>query len=118
MAVQDGSSAIDAVNADAVSKSFKELKKYADNVTALMDVQNKRVDALVVDEVVGRYYVAKKPAEYTVLADNFGTEEYGVGFRKDDAALQQKIQKALDSMKADGTSAKIATKWFGKDIVK
>ena len=119
VAVQDGSSAVEAVEAEPnVAKSFKELKKYADNVTALMDVSAKRVDALVVDEVVGRYYVAKKPNEYKVLEDNFGTEQYGVAFRKEDQALQQKIQKALDSMKADGTSAKIATKWFGKDVGK
>lgn len=116
--IQDGSSAVDAVESDPVGKSFKELKKYADNVTALLDLANKRVDAVVVDEVVGRYYVAKKPQEYTVLDDNFGTEEYGVGFRKDDVQLQQKIQAALNDMKADGTSAKIATKWFGKDIIK
>lgn len=116
--VQDGSSAIPAIEADAVSKSFKELKKYGDNVTALMDLGTKRIDAVVVDEVVGRYYVAKKPTEYVVLEDNFGTEEYGVGMRLEDAALQAKLQEALDSMKADGTSAKIANQWFGKDIVK
>lgn len=117
--VQDGSSAVEAIEAEPdVAKSFKELKKYGDNVTALMDVSAKRVDALVVDEVVGRYYVAKKPNEYKVLDENFGTEQYGVAFRKDDQVLQKKIQTALDSMKADGTSAKIATKWFGKDVIK
>lgn len=117
--VQDGSSAVDAIEAHAdVAKSFAELKKYPDNVTALMDVAAKRVDALVVDEVVGRYYVAKKPDEYKILKDNFGTEEYAVAFRKNDTELAQQIQSALDSMKADGTSAKIAKKWFGKDIVK
>lgn len=117
--VQDGSSAVDAIEANGdVAKSFADLKKYPDNVTALMDVAAKRVDAVVVDEVVGRYYVAKKPDEYRVLKDNFGTEEYAVAFRKDDTELAQKIQSALDSMKADGTSAKIAQKWFGKDIVK
>lgn len=116
--VQDGSSAVPAIEADAVSKSFKELKKFGDNVTALMDLSSKRLDAVVVDEVVGRYYVAKKPAEYVVLGDNFGTEEYGVGMRKEDEALQKQLQTALDAMKADGTSAKIANKWFGKDIIK
>ncbi|UOO93285.1 amino acid ABC transporter substrate-binding protein [Vitreoscilla stercoraria] len=116
--VQDGSSAVPAIEADAVAKSFKELKKYGDNVTALMDLGVKRIDAVVVDEVVGRYYVAKKPTEYVVLEDNFGTEEYGVGMRLEDAALQAKLQEALDNMKADGTSAKIANQWFGKDIVK
>lgn len=117
--VQNGSSAVDAVEADApVVKSFAELRKYPDNVTALMDVSTKRLDALVVDEVVGRYYVSKKPNEYKVLNDDFGTEEYAVAFRKDDTELAQKIQSALDGMKEDGTSAKIAQKWFGKDIVK
>ena len=116
--VQDGSSAVPAIEADAVSKSFKEMKKYGDNVTALMDLGTKRIDAVVVDEVVGRYYVAKKPTEYAVLEDNFGTEEYGVGMRKEDAALQTKLQTALDAMKADGSSAKIATQWFGKDVTK
>lgn len=116
--VQDGSSAVPAIEADEVSKSFKELKKYGDNVTALMDLGTKRIDAVVVDEVVGRYYVAKKPTEYVVLEDNFGTEEYGVGMRLEDKALQEKLQAALDAMKADGTSAKIANQWFGKDIIK
>ena len=117
--VQDGSSAVDAVNKDAeAAKSLKELKKFSDNVTALMDLSAGRLDAIVVDEIVGRYYVAKKPGEYRVLEENFGTEDFGVGTRKDDAELMGKIDKALDDMKADGTAATISTKWFGKDILK
>ena len=117
--VQDGSSAIDAIGKDeATAKSFKELKKFSDNVTALMDLSAGRLDALVVDEVVGRYYTSKKPGEYRVLEENFGTEDYGVGTRKEDGELMAKLQKALDEMKADGSAATISTKWFGKDIVK
>ncbi len=117
--IQDGSSAVDAVEKEAaVAASFKELKKYGDNVTALLDLNMGRVDAVVLDEVVGRYYTAKRPGEYEVLEENFGTEEYGVGLRKDDAELLAKLNQALDAMKSDGTSAKIATEWFGKDIIK
>ncbi len=116
---QEGSSAVDAVKKeDAVFKSFKEFKTFGDNVTALMDLSAGRLEAVVVDEVVGRYYVAKKPEEYRVLDENFGTEEYGVGVRKDDTALLEKLDKAMADMKADGTSARIATQWFGKDIIK
>ncbi|WP_341647881.1 amino acid ABC transporter substrate-binding protein [Thauera humireducens] len=85
--IQDGSSAIDAVQKDPVATSFKELKKFGDNVTALMDLTTGRLDAVVLDEVVGRYYTAKKPGEYVVLDDHFGTEEYGVGTRNDDTEL-------------------------------
>lgn len=117
--VQDGSSAVDAIQKDAdTAKSIKEIKKFGDNVTALMDLSAGRLDALVVDEVVGRYYTAKKPGEYRVLDENFGTEDYGVGTRKDDTELMAKLQKAMDEMKADGAAATISTKWFGKDIVK
>ena len=117
--VQDGSSAVDAIQKDGeAAKAIKEIKKFGDNVTALMDLSAGRLDALVVDEVVGRYYTAKKPGEYRVLDENFGTEDYGVGTRKDDTELMAKLQKAMDEMKADGTAATISTQWFGKDIVK
>nr|MBP7526203.1 amino acid ABC transporter substrate-binding protein [Propionivibrio sp.] len=117
--VQDGSSAVEAVQKDeATAKSIKELKKFGDNVTALMDLSAGRLDALVVDEVVGRYYTSKKPGEYRVLDENFGTEDYGIGTRKDDTELMAQIDKAMDDMKADGAAATISTKWFGKDIVK
>ena len=116
---QEGSSAVDAVKKeDSVFTSFKEFKTFGDNVTALMDLATGRLDAVVVDEVVGRYYVAKKPADYAVIEEHFGTEDYGVGVRKDDTDLHSRLDKALDEMKKDGTAATIANKWFGKDVTK
>jgi len=44
--------------------------------------------------------------------------QFGVGFRKDDQALRDKVQKALDEMRQDGTMAKISQKWFAADITK
>ena len=117
--VQDGSSAVEAIQKDNnAEKTFKDLKKFGDNVTALLDLSAGRLEALVVDEVVGRFYISKKPGEYRVLEENFGTEDYGVGTRKDDTELMSKIQEAFDAMKKDGEAAKISEKWFGKNIVK
>lgn len=116
---QDGSSSVEAVEKDAGTlKSFKEFKKFPDNVAALMDLKTGRLDAVVVDEIVGRYYTSKKSGEYAILTEHFGSEEYGVGLRKEDKELQTKLQKALDDMKKDGTSANISKKWFDADIVK
>jgi len=116
---QEGSSAVDAVKSDAaVFQSLSDLKTFGDNVTALMDLSTGRLDAVVADEVVGRYYVGKKPEEYRVLDEHFGAEEYGVGVRRDDTELLAKLDQALTAMKADGSAAKIAEQWFGKDIVK
>ena len=111
--VQDGSSAVDAIAKDeAVSKSIKELKNFGDNVTALMDLTTGRLDAVVVDEVVGRYYTSKKPGEYRILEENLGAEEYGVGIRLEDTALLAKLDETLEAMRADGTAKTIYAKWF------
>ena len=51
--------------------------------------------------------------KYIVLEDNFGAEEYAIGFRKDDYALAAKVQEILDEMGKDGTAGTISEKWFG-----
>ena len=116
---QEGSSAVTAIEKDKeLSSKFKETKLFGDNIAALMDVETGRLDAVVVDEVVGRYLVNKKPENYVVLAEDFGTEEYGVGFRKDDEATRNKVNDMLTEMKKDGKAAEIAQKWFGADVIK
>ncbi len=116
--LQLGSSSEAALSADTnTSKSLKEVKKYSDNTEALMDLKQGRLDAVVVDEVVGRYYLSKKSGIYKTLNDDFGKEDYGVGIRKTDSSFKEELDKALDSMKADGTADKISQKWFGKNII-
>lgn len=118
VATQAGSSGALAVKKDTETfNSFKELVEFGNFTEALLDLSTGRVEAVVVDEVVGRYYVAKKPGMYTILEDHFGTEQYGVGARKADTAFLNELQKALDSMNADGTAKAISEKWFGADIV-
>ncbi|HBM81768.1 MAG TPA: amino acid ABC transporter substrate-binding protein, partial [Clostridiaceae bacterium] len=90
---------------DAVTmNSLKKIRKFSNNTEALMDLANGRIDAVVVDEVVGRYYISKKPGVYSVLEDNLGEESYGVGIRKEDKDFREALDKALDDMKDDGTA--------------
>jgi polar amino acid transport system substrate-binding protein len=120
--VQEGSSAVDAIEKEpAVLKSFKSLRKYSDNVKALLDLSLGRLDAVVLDEIVARYYVHKKPGEYVIIEganQTFGAEQYGVGMRQDDKALLTKVNEALDKLHGNGEEAKISQKWFGADIAK
>lgn len=116
--IQAASSAIEAVEKDEVTAaSIKELVQFDNNSDALLDLKSGRLDAVVVDEVVGRYYLAKHADAYQVLEENFGSEDFGIGVRKTDKAFLAELQKALDAMKADGTSAEISKKWFGEDIM-
>ena len=97
----------------------KEVKKYPDYVAAFMDLENGRLDAVIGDEIVGRYYMSKHPEELEALDVVVGpTSEFGIAFAKDNTALRDEVQKVLDEMKKDGTIAKISTEWFTKDITK
>lgn len=117
--LQLGSSSFDAVSADPISKEFKEIKKYSTNVEALLDLEAGRIDAVVLDEIVARYYIAQKEKKdnktiFKVLDGDFGKEEYGIGIRKEDSELKKAIDEKLDEMKKDGSYDKIYEKWFGK----
>ena len=58
-----------------------------------------------------------KKSDYLVLDENFGTEDYALGFRKGDNALTLKVQEILDEMIKDGAAAKISKEWFGEDKI-
>ena len=117
---QSGSSAEEYFdNNPDVVKTFGELKKYSDYIAAFMDLENGRLDAIVADEITGRYYMSKHPNIFEALDVTVGpVSTFGIGFRKDDTELRNSVQKVLDEMKADGTMAQISTKWFDADITK
>lgn len=60
--LQKGSTALDALMADPIHEQVKEIPEYPENVSAFMDLQTGRIDALVIDEVVG-YYLLENGVE-------------------------------------------------------
>ena len=59
-----------------------------------------------------------QPAEkYTVLSEDFGAENYAIGFRRGDDALAKKVSDILAEMTEDGKAGEIAKKWFGSDVM-
>ena len=106
VAVQKESSAYDAVIKDTqfVNSLGEEIIQFDTNNEAFMDLEAKRVDAIVVDEVLARYYMKLRGEEkYSVLQEDFGKEQYGIGMRKEDKILLEKINNAMEEMKNDGT---------------
>lgn len=115
--LQSMSSAADALKADPIANKVKSVTEYADNVLALADLKNRRVDAVVIDEVVIDYYMTKEKDQYKVLKETLAPEEYGVGVKKGNEKLLEELQKAMDELIADGTAAEISVKWFGEDKI-
>ncbi|WP_294394682.1 amino acid ABC transporter substrate-binding protein [uncultured Clostridium sp.] len=118
---QNQSTAVDAVEADGdIMSTFDggNLVTFDDNNKALMDLESGRLDAIVVDEILARYYIkARGEEKYKILTDNFGDEQYGVGMRKGDTKFVEAFNKALDEVIEDGEATKISEKWFNEDIV-
>ena len=104
---------------DALKNSFKDFKTYGDYISAFMDLENGRLDAVVCDEIVGRYYMAKHADKIDAINVVVGpTSEFGIAFAKDNTALRDEVQKAFDEIVADGTAKKISEEWFGADLIK
>ncbi|NLK44867.1 MAG: amino acid ABC transporter substrate-binding protein [Tissierellia bacterium] len=121
VATQNSSSSLEALEKAGVIPSFKDgdIILFDTFNEAFMDLEAKRVDGLVADEIMARYYISERGEEkYKVLDEDFGDEEYGIGVRKEDKTLLDKLNEALDEMKEDGTARKISEAWFGEDIVK
>lgn len=104
-------------NAVSVISGTKEIKKYDKIPQALLDLTSGRIEAVVADDQVGRYYVGLDASKYLV-AGKLNDEPFGIGFRKEDKDLTDVVQKAIDDLKADGTLSKISLKWFKTDIYK
>lgn len=115
--VQTDSSAEAALNDNSeLTATFAALTPVADYNTAFMDLESGAVDAIAMDDVVASYQITSRKADFKVLDDVIAAEEYGIGFKKGNTELRDKVQATLEEMAADGTAAKISEKWFGKDI--
>jgi polar amino acid transport system substrate-binding protein len=118
---QTSSSSYDALMADEdVVKTINNKTPFLSdtNDLAFIDLDNGRIDALVVDEILARYYITLNgESNYEVLTDDFGSEEYGVGFRKSDVKLVERFNDVFNQLKEDGTTATISDKWFSEDII-
>lgn len=118
VATQEGGTGIDALaKKPELQKSFKELRLYAVFTDAMMDVEIGRADAVLIDSVVGRYYMTKKPGVFKEMPEILATEDFGVGMRKEDTALKDALTKAIEEVKKDGTGEKLSKKWFGVNVM-
>ena len=115
--VQADSSAEAALKeAPELTATFKELLTTADYNTAFMDLEQGAVDAIAMDVIVAGYQIQQRNADFKILDDSLSEEEYGVGFKKGNTELRDKVQSTLEEMAEDGTLQEVSEKWFGKDV--
>lgn len=114
--VQMGTTSEEACNEFTKVTPFKDFKKYEAMTEVLSELKIGRIDAVVTDLVIGKYFVAKDTASYKLVKTALPNEPIGIGCKKSNEDLAKKLDKVLEDMGKDGSLKKISEKWFGDDM--
>ena len=122
LGAQNGSSGYDTFNEKP--KVLKNIVKNNDATQyesfneALIDLENDRIDALLIDRVYANYYLKQqnKLDDYSILNAGYDSEAFAVGARKADITLVNKINEAFYELYKTGKFQEISNKWFGEDV--
>lgn len=120
LATQADSAALESMQADAAWDTFSaNVEEYPTYDEAILAMEGGRVQAIVVDQVLGEYKNAQRPEDkkMQVAAFDFGDDFYAIGCRKGEDDLAAKINDAIQTLMDNGKAAEISEKWFGTDIV-
>ncbi|CAL9309095.1 MULTISPECIES: glutamate ABC transporter substrate-binding protein [unclassified Streptomyces] len=96
----------------APKADLQQLGGYSECLTGL---ENKAVDALTTDDSILAGYAAQKEhqGKFKLAGLKLSDEPYGIGLKKGDKELRDKINAALEKMKSDGSWDAFVKKNFG-----
>ena len=119
LGTQAGSASVDVLDANpAIKDSLAEIALSDDFVAALMDLRLGGIDVLLIDSVVGNYYISQQddPSAFVVLPEVLQAEEYGIAVRKGEQTLADALNAQLIAICEDGTLDTIRAAWFANDV--
>lgn len=74
-----------------------------DTYSACIDaLKNGVIDAVTTDEVILAGYAAQTPGTFKIVGDTFSEERYGIGLKKGDTEMRNKINDAIEKMESSG----------------
>ncbi|QDP41396.1 transporter substrate-binding domain-containing protein [Radiobacillus deserti] len=92
-----------------------EVVAYPEIVTAYMNLEKGRLDAVLYDLPNVTYYIKENaPDKLKTVGDVLEGQPYGIAFPKD-SELVDPVNEALSTLKEDGTYDEIYKKWFGTE---
>ncbi len=93
-----------------------QIKRYTTADDLVLDLQNGRLDMVLLDYPVGQQTIMKNNNFHIIGKPVKLGSGVGVAFRKSDKDLAAKFNKALAKLKSDGTYDKIMKKYFDYSI--
>ncbi|MGQ4597642.1 transporter substrate-binding domain-containing protein [Nocardia sp. R6R-6] len=91
--------------AQNISKNFPDTQLQANDTYSLC-LEGLRAgswDAVTTDDIILAGYAAQSTGAFKVVGKPFTTENYGIGLKKGDQELRDKINDAIEAMIADGS---------------
>lgn len=122
LGAQNGSSGYDSFNSNPeILKNIvknNDATQYESFNEALIDLENDRIDALLIDRVYANYYLKQqnKLQDYNIINAGFEGDSFAVGARKADTTLVKKVNEAFKELYKEGKFQEISNKWFGEDV--
>ena len=93
-----------------------QLKEYGGYSECIAGLQSGAVDAVTTDDSILAGFAAQEnyKGQFKLAGLKLSNENYGIGVKKGNTALLNKINEVLKKAKSDGTYDTIYEKWFGK----
>lgn len=113
VAVQTGTTYLDSVKQLA---GVKAVKNFPQDTQARAALQTGRVDAWVTDKFLAKAALAADPKAGLKMGDFLFVEKIAPAVALGNTALAAEVNKALAAVMADGSYARISTRWFQEDI--
>ncbi|AKL93999.1 amino acid ABC transporter substrate-binding protein, PAAT family [Clostridium aceticum] len=98
-------------------ENVTDILQFESDVDNMRAVQQGRSDGLITGLLVGLHGIEKFDMPLAPIGDPLYIEEIGIAIRKDDIALLEAVNTALQEIIEDGTYEEISYKWFGTSIL-
>ena len=119
--VQAASAALQVLSDPEQQKSladtFGKLQEFGDYNTAFVELDAGSIQALAMDIGVAQYQIKSRGDGYTILSEHLNAEQYGVGFKKGNTEMCDKINESLKELKKNGKFDELAKKYELQDMV-
>ena len=107
------------IHADYLSESGATLIEYELAEELIAAVLNGEADAALVDREFAHESMAGNEGRLAVVGPNVTLDSgIGIGVREDDTDLKEKLDRAIASMKEDGSLNALIDKWFDDDAMR
>lgn len=119
VATQEGSSQLEAIRQQpGLEESLDggRVITFSSFNEVLQELATGRVDAIVVAELVTRYYFSQngQAGDYRMLDEDFGITETAVGFRQNETAFVEDFNVALNEVLNSEAYEEIENRWFAE----